>query len=141
MKNDAFTASGGIRAGGSNRLFPAFRHHLSKLCSADEKPQACKLEQSELGQALNGCKGIVEQFASRAQRFAVKVERPEDLWCNHCRCPDDDTMHIEGTARCAADGSTIVSDGLNLAIRDSNLLHNLSTETLRYSSFTRGLHL
>ena len=54
---------------------------------------------------------------------------------------DDDTMHIEGTARCAADGSTIVSDGLNLAIRDSNLLHNLSTETLRYSSFTRGLHL
>ena len=66
---------------------------------------------------------------------------PEDLWCNHCRCPDDDTMHIEGTARCAADGSTIVSDGLNLAIRDSNLLHNLSTETLRYSSFTRGLHL
>ena len=74
MKNDAFTASGGIRAGGSNRLFPAFRHHLSKLCSADEKPQACKLEQSELGQALNGCKRIVEQCASRAQRFAVKVD-------------------------------------------------------------------
>ena len=66
--------SGGIRAGGSNRLFPAFRHHLSKLCSADEKPQACKLEQSELGQALNGCKRIVEQCASRAQRFAVKVD-------------------------------------------------------------------
>ena len=50
---------------------------------------------------------VVARYISRYGRTLlfhnIGTDNPEDLWCNHCRCPDDDTMHIEGTARCAAD--------------------------------------